>query len=70
MLEKLTVAELVEKFPDLTESEGVFAVTLKALGPSSGSRSKNQPSRRRYDQIQSPFVPFRPLFAIVCVCSS
>jgi hypothetical protein len=52
VLENLTVAELVKKFPDLTESEGVFAVTLKALEPSSGSRSNNQLPRRS-DQIQS-----------------
>jgi len=70
VLETLTVAELVKKFPDVTEPEGVFAVTPKALEPPSGSRSNNQPSRRRSDQIQSPSVPFRPRFAIVCVCSS
>jgi hypothetical protein len=41
VLETLTVAELVKKFPDVTESEGVFAVTPKALEPPSGSRSNN-----------------------------
>lgn len=70
MLENLTVAELLKKFPDLMESEGVFAVTLEALEPSSGSRSNNQPPRRRSDQIQSPSAPFRPRFAIVFAAAS